>query len=138
MEGVPSAPAVPSEAGNPELYVRARSSLLAYGVPPAEAEKLLALYPPERVLRQAGWMPLRGAREPSRFLVSAVVRDFGPPLRSRLRRRPLFDVTHPVGRGGAADGVPAAQGLSGDQGEDQGAAGTAPADLDGVSLEVPE
>jgi hypothetical protein len=101
--GPPLAPR--GDSDSPADHERARAALLAYGVPAAEVEKLLALYPAERIVRQAAWMPLRGAREPARFLVSAVVRDFAPPLRARLRTRTPVPLLRGTLRAEAGDGA---------------------------------
>jgi hypothetical protein len=54
--------------------------LASFGVSAETATSLVARFGPERVLKQAGWMGLRSARTPSRFLVAAIEGDYAPPL----------------------------------------------------------
>jgi hypothetical protein len=49
------------------------------GVRPDTARELLAAYPLARIQAQLHWLPKRAARNPARYLISAIQKDFGPP-----------------------------------------------------------
>lgn len=54
-------------------------ALLNVGMHPDSAQDLVAKYPPERIKAQLHWLPKRSARNPARYLISAIQKDFGPP-----------------------------------------------------------
>lgn len=53
--------------------------LVAAGVAPLYAERLIATEPSEEIEKQLAWLPARNAKEPGRFLVAAVRGRYGPP-----------------------------------------------------------
>lgn len=53
--------------------------LLGLGVERAKALELLGAHEPERICRQVEWLPLRGAKNPARFLVAAIAGNYEPP-----------------------------------------------------------
>jgi hypothetical protein len=54
-------------------------ALVNVGVPQSVGHELIASFPLARIQAQLHWLPKRGARNPARYLVSAVQGDFGPP-----------------------------------------------------------
>ncbi len=61
--------------GQKDLLAR----LLGLGVERTKALELLSGHSPETIRRQVAWLPLRGAKNPARFLVAAVAGDYAPP-----------------------------------------------------------
>ncbi len=53
--------------------------LLNVGVSLTMGRELIAAYPLARIQAQLHWLPNRAARNPARYLVSAIQGDFGPP-----------------------------------------------------------
>ena len=60
---------------------RAYEKMTDLGMAKEQALDLLARFDVERVERQVGWMPYRGAKNPARFLAAAVVGDYEAPPR---------------------------------------------------------
>jgi hypothetical protein len=63
----------------------ARGRLMQVGVEEEWADYLIANYDLERIQRQLDWLPYRTVREPARFIVSAIERDYEEPF--ALRRK---------------------------------------------------
>lgn len=57
--------------------------LLGLGVERARALEMLAEHAPERIRRQVEWLPLRGAKNPARFLAAAIQGDYAAPAGQR-------------------------------------------------------
>ena len=68
---------MPFPDGSPEG--EAFRALVSFGVTEKEARSLVSRFGPERCLRQAGWMPLRAARDPARYLAAAIEHDYAAP-----------------------------------------------------------
>ncbi len=79
-------PAPPRRDGGPRAGAAAprpdgalKERLLAVGLLPDQAERLLTHFPEERIARQLAWLPRRGARNPAAFLLKAVANDWPAP-----------------------------------------------------------
>lgn len=60
-------------------WLHLKRALVEAGVPHPRADELLDLYPPKRIERQLRWLPLRAARSPVAYLLTAIERDYAPP-----------------------------------------------------------
>ena len=83
--------AAPEEAATPQAreWLRLKRALVEVGVPHQRANEMLDLYPPQRIERQLGWLPLRQARNPIAYLLAAIERDYAPPSGYPQARGPL-------------------------------------------------
>lgn len=79
-EGLVSAQLGKPPAARNDLFDR----LVAVGVAPVFAERLIATEPEEEIAKQLAWLPERNAKEPGRFLVAAVRGRYGPPKPSGM------------------------------------------------------
>jgi hypothetical protein len=64
----------------------ARRRLQALGVPPEQADLLFEAHSVEEITNQLDWLPLRGAKNPARFVVASIQGRYDPPARIRLER----------------------------------------------------
>ena len=62
------------------------SRLIELGVPPEQANGLVASHSEAEISEQLDWLPLRGAKNPARFIVAAIQNKYEPPARVRLER----------------------------------------------------
>ena len=60
--------------------------LLAVGVRHDQVDALLASHTEQEITDQLDWLPMRGAKNPARFLVAAIENRYEPPARVRLER----------------------------------------------------
>jgi len=68
--------------------LEARSGLLIAGVMKEQADRLIAEYGIDQILKQLVWLPYRHAKNPARLIVAAVEDDYEEPLALQRRRAP--------------------------------------------------
>ena len=59
------------------------AGLSELGLNPTQIDGLLQNYPAERIARQLGWLPARGARNPAALLIRAIEGDWEAPKEGR-------------------------------------------------------
>ena len=89
------------DPANAEAKRRAYRELQEIGLARDEALDLLARFDTERVARQVGWLPLRGAKNPARFLIAAVEGDYEAPPALRRQAGPAPEPTGEAEAGAA-------------------------------------
>lgn len=72
----------PKEERSPH-FGELRRKLQNIGVAPDQIEYLLATFDSERIEKQLKWLPHRHARNPSAYLVAAIVHDYEEPIYRR-------------------------------------------------------
>ena len=75
-------PASQNEAEHPHRK-ELRRRLQNAGIAPDQIEYLLTTFDIERIEKQLGWLPHRHARNPSAYLVAAIVHDYEEPIYRR-------------------------------------------------------
>ena len=82
---------VPPEPAPEGREGEAYHALLEVGISDLDARQLLAEFPIESIEDQLAWLPVRGARNPVRFLTAAIRGSYAPP--------PGFEALDAEGRG---------------------------------------
>jgi len=71
-----------SDAETPQLK-ELRRRLLNVGIASEQTEYLLSHFEAERIEKQLQWLPFRHARNPSAYLVAAIVGDYEEPIQRK-------------------------------------------------------
>jgi hypothetical protein len=83
---------IPWEESQDTEEGKARRGLRDAGIARDEIERLLEEFGLAACLRQVEWLPLRGAKNPARFLVAAIEGNYDPPRGSKASQLPTLDV----------------------------------------------